>query len=109
MTTPYPQLTPVPTITAAAAAPAASFKHRYIDLFVLRAFQCARNLWPRMLQITAHEFPSNLWVKALPESGKVCCCLYRAMVWSEKMDDERCVVRTDPWSFLHPEETLHPG
>jgi hypothetical protein len=29
-------------------------KRVYEDLFVLRAFQCVRHLWPLMLRITAH-------------------------------------------------------
>jgi hypothetical protein len=59
--------------------------------------------------IAPHKVASNLGVETLPKSSKVCRRLYRAMIWSKEMDDERCLVRTDPWSVLHPEEILQAG
>jgi hypothetical protein len=62
-----------------------------------------------VLGITAHQFSSYLRVEALPESREVRCGLNRAMIWSEQMDDERCLIRTNPGSVEHPEEILKAG
>ena len=59
--------------------------------------------------IAAHQFSPNLRVKALPESSKVRSRLYRAMIRSQQMDDERCLVRPDPRGILHSEEILETG
>jgi len=65
--------------------------------------------WPCVLGISAHQFSSNLRVEALPKSSEVRCNLDCAMIWSEQMDDERCVIRANPGSVEHPEEILKAG
>src|ERR1700734_121085 len=69
-------------------------------------------LWafrPCVLRIAAHQFSSNLGIKALPESREVRCGLDRAMIGSQQMDNEWCLIRADPGCVQHPKEVLKAG
>ena len=81
-------------------------KRPSVDLVARRFLRYLRFFWPLMPWITPHKFASNLRVETLPKSSKVCRRLYRAMIWSQEMNNERCFVRADLWSVLHSEEIL---
>ena len=66
-------------------------------------------LWifrPLVPGVAAHEFSADLGIETFPESGEVCCCLYRAMIGGQKMNDERRLLGANAWRVLHAEKVL---